>query len=155
MTHEPYMKFKFRCSYLKFYSNTTTSFIYTSSMAVFRLKCRVVVIEMVHGTFSVPTAAVDTTHCSHSVMIPQVFQCHIHNILLFKKISSSYTSFKNNESWPRQLTSSSFGWTMTLVVQSKSYPTLSWPHALQHARLPMTLGTMILHHVCALSYWRN
>ena len=98
MTHEPYMKFKFRCSYLKFYSNTTTSFIYTSSMAVFRLKCRVVVIEMVHGTFSVPTAAVDTTHCSHSVMIPQVFQCHRHNILLFKKISSSYTSFKNNES---------------------------------------------------------
>ena len=102
MTHEPYMKFKFRCSYIKFYSNTTTSFIYTSSMAVFRLKCREVVIEMVHSTFSLPTAAVDTIHCSHSVMIPQVFQCHRHNILLFKKISSSYTSFKNNESWPRQ-----------------------------------------------------
>lgn len=83
--HEPYMKFKFRCSYIKFYSNTTTSFIYTSSVAVFRLKCRVVVIEMVHDTFSLPTAAVHTTHCSHSVMIPQVFQCHTQNILLFTK----------------------------------------------------------------------
>ena len=75
----------FRCSYVKFYSNTTTSFIYTSSVAVFRLKCRVVVIEMVHDTFSLPTAAVHTTHCSHSVMIPQVFQCHTQNILLFTK----------------------------------------------------------------------
>lgn len=130
MTQEPYMKFKFRCSYIKFYSNTTTSFIYTSSMAVWGLKCRVVVIEMVQSTFSPPTAAVHTTHCTHSVMIPQVFQCHTHNILLFKKISSSYTSFKDNKSWPQP-------WAPLaepLVVQSKSYLTLSWP--LMHCSTP-------------------